>query len=79
MPFSRARVSVPYRQGECGSPSRSENAWWRRWLATHWTGDPSTASKPPMASAMRTPRRALNERWVKPRWYPTVTARPVTT
>ena len=33
-PLASAAAEVPYSQGECGSPSLSAKAWWRRWSAT---------------------------------------------
>jgi hypothetical protein len=68
MPLSSDRRSVPYRHGECGSPARSEKAWWRRWSATHWMTGPWIAIDPAAASASRSGRFALNEPCVKCRW-----------
>ena len=68
---------VPNSHGECGSPSLSENAWWRRWSATQLTMLPWKARLPVIASATFSGRTALNDLWVKWRWNPTVTPRPV--
>ena len=65
MPLVRPRTLPPKRHGECGSPSRSEKAWWRRWSATHWVMLPCTAKEPATARAIRSQRLALNEPWVK--------------
>ena len=67
-PLAMAAGEVPNSQGECGSPSRSENAWWRRWSATQATTEPCEASPPATASAIRSGRLALKEPWVKRRW-----------
>ncbi len=75
-PLASATGEVPYSHGECGSPSRSENAWWRRWSATQMIGGPCTAIEPAIARKTRSPRLALNEPWVKCRWKPMVTPRP---
>jgi len=64
-PLSSAGTVSPYRHGECGSPSRSLNAWWRRWSATQRITPPSTASEPATASVRRSHRLALNPPWVK--------------
>ena len=64
-PLASARQSVPKRHGECGSPSRSEYLWCRRWSATQVSTGPSMASEPAMASATRSPVAALNELCVK--------------
>jgi len=70
---------VPNSHGECGSPSLSEKAWWRRWSATHPITPPWNAVLPMTASAMRSGRFALNDPCVKYRWNPTVTPSPVRT
>src|SRR6185437_6674511 len=66
----------PNRHGECGSPSRAEYAWWRRWSATHWVGLPSTAVLPATVSAIRSPRFALNDPCVRYRWKPVPMPKP---
>ena len=67
-PLTSAGTVSPKRHGECGSPSRSLKAWWRRWSATQRMTGPSMASEPAIASAMRSGRLALNEPWVNSRW-----------
>jgi hypothetical protein len=67
---------VPNSQGECGSPSLSVKLWWRRWSATQVMIDPWKAMLPATASPIRSARVALNDRWVKWRWNPTVMPRP---
>ena len=64
-PLVSAPSESPKRHGECGSPSRSLYAWWRRWSATQRITGPSMASDPAMASAIRSARLALNAPWVK--------------
>src|SRR5580700_566164 len=64
-PLLRAFQSLPKRQGECGSPSRSLYLWWRRWSATQLSTGPSRAMDPAIASRTRRPVFALNEPWVK--------------
>ena len=76
-PRARAAGPVPNSHGECGSPSLSENAWWRRWSATQLTMLPWKARLPVIASATFSGRAALNDLWVKWRWNPTVTPSPV--
>ena len=76
-PWPAPGRSSPYRHGECGSPSRSEKAWCRRWSATQWMTGPWMASEPATASAICSGRLALNEPCVKWRWKPTVTPSPV--
>ena len=72
-PRTSAAGDVPKSHGECGSPSASAWAWCRRWSATQCRIGPCTARLPATASAIRSPRRARNARWVKCRWKPTVT------
>ena len=67
-PRATAAGVVPNSQGECGSPSLSVKAWWRRWSATQVMSGPCSAMLPSTASMIRTGRTALNERWVKWRW-----------
>ena len=64
-PFISAGTVSPYRHGECGSPSASENLWCLRWSATQRTSGPSTAIDPATASAIRSGRFALKEPCVK--------------
>ena len=71
-PRTTAAGLVPNNHGECGSPSLSAKAWCRRCSATHVMTGPCNAMLPTMASPTRNGRAALNERWVKCRWYPTV-------
>ena len=70
--MATAAGEVPCSHGECGSPSRSENAWWRRWSATQLRTLPCTASEPVIAITTRSHGLALNDLWVKWRWNPTV-------
>src|SRR4051794_291682 len=77
-PLVSARVVVPYRHGECGSPSRSLNLWCLRWSATQRITGPSIAIDPATASAIFTARFGLNDLCVNSRWYPTVMPWPVT-
>ncbi len=72
-PFQSAPTVSPYFQGECGSPSLSENLWCLRWSATHRTTGPWIAIEPRTARAILIGRLGLKDRWVKPRWKPTVT------
>ena len=76
-PLARALRSVPYRHGECGSPSRSENLWCLRWSATHRMTGPWIAIEPAIARATLTARLGLNDLCVKRRWKPTVMPWPV--
>src|SRR6202044_18285 len=64
-PLVSAFQSVPNRHGECGSPSLSLYLWCRRWSATQTSTGPSMAREPATASAIFSPRFALNEEWVK--------------
>ena len=50
-----------------------------RWSATHEMTGPSIAIEPRIASVTRTLSLALNERWVKSRWKPTVIPSEVAT
>ena len=74
-PRATASGDVPCSHGECGSPSRSENAWWRRWSATQFSTLPWIANDPEIAIATRSHFFALNDLCVKCRWNPTVTPR----
>ncbi len=67
-PLASAHGDVPNSHGECGSPSRSANAWCRRWSATQVIGEPCTAMLPAIARPTRSQRLALNDPWVKCRW-----------
>jgi hypothetical protein len=64
-PLAIASGVVPNSHGECGSPSRSEKAWWRRWSATQATTEPCDARLPASASAIRSGLLALKLPWVK--------------
>src|ERR1700751_3372151 len=77
-PLDSAFQSSPYRHGECGSPSLSLYLWWRRWSDTQVMTGPSMARLPATARPTRRPVFALNEPWVKYRWYPTVIPSPDT-
>src|SRR5215218_5172968 len=65
--------------GECGSPSSSVNAWWRRWSATQWMTAPCTDIEPRIANVARTHGFASKARWVSMRWKPIVTPKPTRT
>ena len=69
----RRRRGRGRRAGECGSPSRSENAWCLRWSATHAVTGPSIAAEPSAANTPRSHGVVLNDRCVNRRWKPTVT------
>ena len=79
-PFSAPRQPWPWSTcGEWGSPSTSVKAWCLRWSATQAITGPSIASDPSAASVARTHFFALNARWVRWRWKPSVTPSPVST
>src|SRR5690606_8667508 len=77
-PLAMAHGDVPNSHGECGSPSLSEKAWCRRWSATQVMTGPCRAMLPAMAITTRSHGLALNDPWVKWRWYATVIPSPVT-
>ena len=61
-PWTSAATEVPYSHGECGSPSRSEKAWCRRWSATQMITGPCTAIWPAIGQDdFRSGRLALND------------------
>ena len=64
-PLAIATGEVPNSHGECGSPSRSEKAWWRRWSATQMITGPWMPIPPMTARVIRSQRLALNEPCVK--------------
>jgi len=72
-----AKPSPSSRWGECGSPSLSEKAWWRRCAATQSMSEPCSAIEPAIASAIFSGRTASKLLCVNNRWYPTVTPSPV--
>ena len=74
-PRASAAAEVPYSQGECGSPSLSAKAWWRRWSATQVMIEAWNAIEPAIASPIRNARLALYARWVNRRWKPAVIPR----
>ena len=69
-PLASAATEVPYSHGECGSPSRSENAWCRRWSATQMMTGPWAAIWPaPARAILQRPvglERAVGEQPVEP-------------
>ena len=76
-PWSGPRRSRRTATASAGRPRGRQNAWWRRWSATHCDrGRPrSPASRrPPGRSAAG--RLALNEPWVRYRWKPVPMPRP---
>ncbi len=70
---------VPVAVGEWGSPGRSLNMWWRRWVATQLVKEPSTAMEPMTARVILRARRGPKARWVNSRWKPMVMPKPVIT
>src|SRR5829696_8240106 len=65
--------------GECGSPSSSVKAWWRRWSATQWITAPCTDIEPRIAKVARRHGFVSKARWVSMRWKPIVTPKPTRT
>ena len=56
-PRATAAGLVPNSHGECGSPSLSVKAWWRRWSATQVMTGPWKAMLPTIARPTRSGRR----------------------
>ena len=70
---------MPWLTGECGSPGRSLNMWWRRCVVTQLITDPSSAIVPATANTILSARFARKLWCAKSRWNPTLIPKPVKT